>query len=131
MNYSIGGKKGGVEEGHCFGRLVIRGQPPAAHFAEVRALHSLTFRSPGSVGSDRPVIQMAEAVNPKAYPLADATVRSHAASVVYVRLCMCGVSLCGIHLTLPVQLTNTILDIVQQAANYKQLRKGANEGKLH
>lgn len=27
------------------------------------------------------------------------------------------------------QLTNTILDIVQQAANYKQLRKGANEGK--
>lgn len=39
-----------------------------------------------------------EAVNPKAYPLADA------------------------------QLTNTILDIVQQAANYKQLKKGANEG---
>ena len=28
------------------------------------------------------------------------------------------------------QLTNTILDIVQQAANYKQLRKGANEGAL-
>ncbi|KAA6424128.1 MAG: NHP2 1-like [Trebouxia sp. A1-2] len=43
---------------------------------------------------------MAEAVNPKAYPLADAT------------------------------LTNTILDIVQQAANYKQLRKGANEGEI-
>ena len=41
---------------------------------------------------------MSEAVNPKAYPLADA------------------------------QLTNTILDIVQQAANYKQLKKGANEG---
>ena len=41
---------------------------------------------------------MSEAVNPKAYPLADA------------------------------QLSNTILDIVQQAANYKQLRKGANEG---
>ncbi|KAK9862205.1 hypothetical protein WJX84_000404 [Apatococcus fuscideae] len=39
----------------------------------------------------------AEAVNPKAYPLADA------------------------------QLSNTILDIIQQAANYKQLRKGANE----
>lgn len=38
-------------------------------------------------------------VNPKAYPLADAT------------------------------LTKTILDLVQQAANYKQLRKGANEGK--
>ena len=32
-------------------------------------------------------------------------------------------------MTLLVQLTNTILDIVQQAANYKQLRKGANEGK--
>lgn len=29
------------------------------------------------------------------------------------------------------QLTTTILDIVQQAANYKQLRKGANEGVLH
>eukprot|EP00798_Chlamydomonas_sp_ICE-L_P025260 gene25260-10909_t len=40
---------------------------------------------------------MAEAVNPKAYPLADAA------------------------------LTNTILDIIQQAANYKQLKKGANE----
>ncbi|KAL9992969.1 putative 50S ribosomal protein L30e [Helianthus debilis subsp. tardiflorus] len=39
-----------------------------------------------------------EAVNPKAYPLADA------------------------------QLTITILDLVQQAANYKQLKKGANEG---
>ncbi|KAK3229855.1 hypothetical protein Dsin_001736 [Dipteronia sinensis] len=38
-----------------------------------------------------------EAVNPKAYPLAD----SH--------------------------LTITILDLVQQAANYKQLKKGANE----
>jgi U4/U6 small nuclear ribonucleoprotein SNU13 len=38
------------------------------------------------------------AVNPKAYPLADP------------------------------QLTNTILDVVQQANNYKQLRKGANEG---
>jgi len=36
-------------------------------------------------------------VNPKAYPLADP------------------------------QLTNTILDLVQQANNYKQLKKGANE----
>ncbi|KAJ4959392.1 hypothetical protein NE237_026503 [Protea cynaroides] len=38
-----------------------------------------------------------EAVNPKAYPLADA------------------------------QLTITILDLIQQATNYKQLKKGANE----
>ncbi|KAL5150366.1 NHP2-like protein 1 [Glycine soja] len=38
-----------------------------------------------------------ETVNPKAYPLADA------------------------------QLSITILDLVQQAANYKQLKKGANE----
>ncbi|RDX79646.1 NHP2-like protein 1, partial [Mucuna pruriens] len=38
-----------------------------------------------------------EAVNPKAYPLADS------------------------------QLSITILDLVQQAANYKQLKKGANE----
>ena len=40
---------------------------------------------------------MAEEVNPKAYPLADPT------------------------------LTQTILTLVQQAANYKQLKKGANE----
>ncbi|RAL52358.1 hypothetical protein DM860_007215 [Cuscuta australis] len=38
-----------------------------------------------------------ESVNPKAYPLANA------------------------------QLTITILDLVQQAANFKQLKKGANE----
>lgn len=31
--------------------------------------------------------------------------------------------------TIPLQLTNKILDIVQQASNYKQLKKGANEGK--
>lgn len=37
-------------------------------------------------------------MNPKAYPLADAS------------------------------LANTIMDIVQQASNYKQLKKGANEG---
>ncbi|GAB2300347.1 RNA binding protein snu13 [Dionaea muscipula] len=43
------------------------------------------------------MMQTGEAVNPKAYPLADA------------------------------QLTVTILDLVQQAANYKQLKKGANE----
>lgn len=43
-------------------------------------------------------MQTGETVNPKAYPLADA------------------------------QLTITILDLVQQAANYKQLKKGANEG---
>ncbi|XP_033018614.1 NHP2-like protein 1 isoform X1 [Lacerta agilis] len=42
--------------------------------------------------------EMTEAeVNPKAYPLADA------------------------------QLTKTLLDLVQQSCNYKQLRKGANE----
>ncbi|WAQ96520.1 NH2L1-like protein [Mya arenaria] len=40
---------------------------------------------------------MADEVNPKAFPLADA------------------------------DLTQKILDLVQQAANYKQLRKGANE----
>ncbi|GJN08510.1 hypothetical protein PR202_ga26439 [Eleusine coracana subsp. coracana] len=42
-------------------------------------------------------LQSQEAVNPKAYPLADA------------------------------QLTVTILELIQQAANYKQLKKGANE----
>merc|ERR1712046_265301 len=40
---------------------------------------------------------MTEEVNPKAYPLADA------------------------------HLTKTILDVIQQAASYKQLKKGANE----
>lgn len=40
-------------------------------------------------------------MNPKAYPLADA------------------------------QLTKTLLDLVQQSCNYKQLRKGANEGETH
>lgn len=40
---------------------------------------------------------MADEVNPKAYPLADP------------------------------QLSVTILDLIQQAANYKQLKKGANE----
>ena len=39
-----------------------------------------------------------EAVNPKAYPLADS------------------------------QLHTTILDLIQQASHYKQLKKGANEG---
>jgi hypothetical protein len=47
---------------------------------------------------DPPRPAMESAVNPKAYPLADA------------------------------QLTMGILDIIQQAANYKQLKKGANEG---
>ena len=41
---------------------------------------------------------MSDAVNPKAYPLAGP------------------------------DLTVTILDLVQQACNYKQLKKGANEG---
>ncbi|KAJ2777031.1 RNA binding protein snu13 [Coemansia interrupta] len=40
---------------------------------------------------------MPETVNPKAFPLADAS------------------------------LTNTLLDLVQQASHYKQLKKGANE----
>lgn len=47
------------------------------------------------------VVQSESEVNPKAYPLADAT------------------------------FSKTILDLVQQAANYKQVRKGANEGKHH
>lgn len=40
-------------------------------------------------------------VNPKAYPLA------------------------------PPDLSNRVLELIQQACNYKQLRKGANEGHLH
>ena len=52
----------------------------AAGIARIRTLLAKVSTSDISlalaVGSDRPVIQMAEAVNPKAYPLADATVRS-------------------------------------------------------
>ena len=44
--------------------------------------------------------KMTTAVNPKAFPLADAA------------------------------LTNKILDLIQQASHYKQLKKGANEGIL-
>lgn len=71
-----------------------------------------------------------EAVNPKAYPLADAQVsllftlvhcsRFRVWSPTHNGTCLTSVSI--------LQLTTTILDIVQQAANYKQLRKGANEG---
>ena len=67
---------------------------------------------------------MSEAVNPKAYPLADAQVSQ---SRVTTSASMFDVH----HLTNEIpfmQLTNTILDIVQQASNYKQLKKGANEG---
>ncbi|WIA38093.1 hypothetical protein OEZ86_001455 [Tetradesmus obliquus] len=93
--------------------LIAFVQPGAAAAAAAAAEgeRSLQGASPASftrlyTGSDQPVrplaaapepANMAEAVNPKAYPLADAT------------------------------LTNTIMDIVQQAANYKQLKKGANE----
>ncbi|KAF6161075.1 hypothetical protein GIB67_007716 [Kingdonia uniflora] len=51
---------------------------------------------PTSISSS-PTTMTVEAVNPKAYPLADA------------------------------QLAITIMDLIQQAANYKQLKKGANE----
>lgn len=44
-------------------------------------------------------ILQSEEVNPKAFPLVDP------------------------------ELTQKILDLIQRAANYKQLRKGANEGK--
>ena len=50
---------------------------------------------------DSPLCFQAEEVNPKAYPLADAT------------------------------LTQKILDLVQQASAYKQLKKGANEGRQY
>lgn len=104
---------------------------------------------------------MGEAVNPKAYPLADAQVWNMSAlcAVTTKRPHTCCWMLSNAHgvckeemqrhnstqsarmLTnshhldtathctiTPTQLSNTILDIVQQAANYKQLRKGANEG---
>ena len=66
-----------------------------------RAPHAARSRSAPTalVFNVHPIrVQQADAPNPKAFPLADAA------------------------------LTVTILDIVQQAANYKQLKKGANEG---
>jgi len=59
--------------------------------------HVLTQRGHARIGAA--TRQADGAVNPKAYPLADAS------------------------------LTGTILDVVQQASHYKkQLKKGANEG---
>ena len=79
---------------------------------------------------------MSEAVNPKAYPLADAQVRrlyrekkmllaldDGMYSFALMDMVLFATLYCY------VQLTNNILDIVQQASNYKQLKKGANEGK--
>jgi U4/U6 small nuclear ribonucleoprotein SNU13 len=67
-----------------------------------------------------------EAVNPKAYPLADAQVSLLCNCLVFAAWLLAKPDRGGFC----VQLTTTILDIVQQAANYKQLRKGANEGGL-
>lgn len=67
-----------------------------------------------------------EAVNPKAYPLADTQVCPF--PDFFLVLSLMNVLAANMEATLCMQLTTTILDIVQQAANYKQLRKGANEG---
>ncbi|CAE6439181.1 unnamed protein product, partial [Rhizoctonia solani] len=65
-------------------------------------IHFLAARDQGSPSSEVDSVQspyyiVMSAPNPKAFPLADAT------------------------------LTNQILDLVQQAGQYKQLKKGANE----
>ena len=69
-----------------------------------------------------------EAVNPKAYPLADAQVRLRPSTCKTLtrRELLDTNIICWL-----LQLTNTIMDIVQQATNYKQLKKGANEGKFY
>lgn len=82
-----------------------------------------------------------EAVNPKAYPLADAQVRGErcgggtgqppllfSARSPSPRPRSRPAPGSTSHVHSLVQLSNTIMDIVQQASNYKQLRKGANEG---
>ena len=56
-----------------------------------------TALTTGALTERSPLASQADAPNPKAFPLADAN------------------------------LTVTILDVVQQAANFKQLKKGANE----
>ena len=53
------------------------------------------------IGLPFPTVLQADEVNPKAYPLADP------------------------------QLTQKILELIQQASNYKQLKKGANEGNVN
>jgi hypothetical protein len=98
---------------------------------------------------------MGEAVNPKAYPLADASVRVGTAWAgqrhgqdgqpppppppparhASVSRSQGPRALTPTHRSpsaheTATQLSNTIMDIVQQASNYKQLRKGANEGGL-
>lgn len=80
---------------------------------------------------------MSEAVNPKAYPLADAQVRGGGSPKTRPTACMHAkhdrnqekyVQLKQTSPPIPPpQLTQTILEIVQQATNYKQLKKGANE----
>lgn len=75
---------------------------------------------------------MSEAVNPKAYPLADAQVkregegmRQPPAAHVFSSPTTAAVPSHSRLSLLPLsQLSNTIMDIVQQASNYKQLRKG-------
>ena len=76
-------------------------------------------------------------MNPKAYPLADAQVKEKGDAAGQPPAARVSSSLPAAAPTpspslpslLSLQLSNTIMDIVQQAANYKQLRKGANEGK--
>ena len=76
---------------------------------------------------------MSEAVNPKAYPLADAQVRSACkrALKVFSAAIHKAPNQTDIFLKphiIYMQLTNSLLDLVQQATNYKQIKKGANEG---
>lgn len=74
-----------------------------------------------------------EAVNPKAFPLADAQVLLYSINSSIANSCdqmlqVSEFSCLDVLLALALQLTTTILDIIQQAQAYKQLRKGANEG---
>jgi hypothetical protein len=71
---------------------------------------------------------MSEAVNPKAYPLADAQVRARAGGPPPASRRPPPGARSPRPPAPPLQLVNSILDIVQQASNYKQLKKGANEG---
>lgn len=67
-------------------------------FCCVRFCFAVAARTPEGAGIHRSRVYVQAEVNPKAFPLAGA------------------------------DLSGTILELVQQASNYKQLKKGANEG---
>ena len=72
-------------------------QAPPWHLSELLSSGGLAAPVAAAAGITDPISYVQSEVNPKAFPLA------------------------------PADLSVTILELVQQASNYKQLKKGANE----